>query len=610
MKFKYFMVITFISVLSLQYFRVKDLYEHFAIKQEKEFYLSEGVTGDINVGNPAKHLLLYNEDSIGSREILYNLNKIFEFTKAKHDVKRVDSYQGKVSDYSSIIVVAEDFSGMKKQLFLEIKDFINNGGNLIILERSFKSPFNSMAGIKHSDGFTDTPGIKFYTSFFPGMDSTRPSKKIISSSSLKVELSSEAEIIAASDEDIPLLWETPYGSGRIIYSNTSLFEGNTSRGLMTQLLAYGNDYFIMPVFNSKIAHIDDFPAPVPTGNNSKIYEDYHMNSLKFFKRVWWPDMEAISQRQRLKYTGFIIGDYNDNIDKGDIGDFADSLKESTTYFGRELFQNGGELGVHGYNHFSLALKGGINFKDYNYTPWTSIEDMVFSLRKLKDLIGNIYGENIKIFSYVPPSNIITKDGKKALTIAYPELKSISGIYEGVYEPGLLLQEVGRDPDYPNLYSLPRFSSGFHYTEDKMWEIYNAIGAYGCVSHFIHPDDILDKERGKGKSWEELKNEYEKIFSQINSYFPLLNQDTQSDATLKYAEIEDLEISHEILKNVIKVNFRNYKGPVNTFVRMRGKKIKEVENGEFHLVEKTAKGNLYLVRFDRESSHIIIGGERL
>jgi hypothetical protein len=610
MKFKYFMLITFITVLGLQYFRVKELHTHFTLKQEKDFFISEGTKGDLNIEKPQKHLLLYNEDSIGTKEILYSLDKIFEFTKSKHDIHNISSYNGKINGYSSIIIVAEDFTGMSRKLYSDIKKFIQDGGSLIVLERSFRSPFNSMAGILHIDGFTETSGVKFYTSFFPGMETTKPSSELISGSSLKLNLSSEANIIAASDDDTPLIWEMPYGKGRIIYSNTSIFEGNTTRGLLTQLIAYGNDYFIMPVFNSKVAHIDDFPAPIPAGDNEKIYDEYNMNNINFFKKVWWPDMESIAQRQKLRYTGFIIGDYTDATDKGKIVDFTEKLKETTGYFGREIFQDGGELGVHGYNHFSLALEGGINFDDYGYTPWTSIDDMVFSLEKLKGLTQNLYGEEVKIFSYVAPSNLLTKDGKEALTLAFPDLKSISGIYLGDYEPGLLLQEVGRDPDYPQIYSLPRFSAGFHYSEDLMWGIYNAIGAYGSVSHFVHPDDITDQERGQGKSWEELKKEYEKIFYEINTHFPLLDQDVQSDATLKYMRMEDLEISHEKVKNIIKVNFSNYKGPVNTFVRIRGNKIKNVENGEFHLIEKTKKDNLYLVRFDAEKSHIILGGEGL
>jgi hypothetical protein len=604
------MLITFVTVLGLQYFRVKDLHTHFTLKQERDFFVSEGIKGDLNIGKPQKHLLFYNEDSIGTREILYNLNKVFEFTKIKYDSKKINSYKGKINGYSSVIIIAEDFTGMNKEVFLDIKKFIEDGGSLIILERSFKSPFNSMAGILHTDGFIETSGVKFYTSFFPGMETIKPSGKVVSGSSLKVNLSPDVDIIAASDDDTPLLWEMPYGNGRIIYSNTSIFEGNTSRGLLTQLIAYGNDYFIMPVFNSKIAHIDDFPAPIPEGNNKKIYDEYNMNNINFFKKVWWPDMEAIAQRQKLRYTGFIIGDYTDATDKDNISDFTDKLKETTGYFGREIFQDGGELGVHGYNHFSLALEGGINFDDYGYTPWTSIDDMVFSLEKLKGLTKDLYGEEVKIFSYVAPSNLITKDGKKALTLALPNLKSISGIYEGAYEPGLLIQEIGRDPDYPELYSLPRFSAGFHYSEDLMWSVYNAIGAYGIVSHFIHPDDLTDLERGHGKSWEELKKEYEEIFFQVNTNFPLLDKDVQSDATLKYMKIEDLEISYEKVGNVIKVNFGNYKGSVNTFLRIRGNKIKQVENGEFHLIEKTKKDNLYLVRFDAEKSKIILGGEGL
>ena len=36
---------------------------------------------------------------------------------------------------------------------------------------------------------------------------------------------------------------------------------------------------------------------------------------------------------------------------------------------------------------------------------------------------------------------------------------------------------------------------------------NACALYGAFSHFVHPDDILDKERGGGQGWEDLFQAY-------------------------------------------------------------------------------------------------------
>jgi len=141
----------------------------------------------------------------------------------------------------------------------------------------------------------------------------------------------------------------------------------------------------------------------------------------------------------------------------------------------------------------------------------------------------------------------------------------------------------------------------------MWNIYNGIASYGMVSHFFHPDDIMDDERGGGLPWEKLKTNYESIFKDINKNFPLLEPQVQRKATKRYMVMEDVRMDYERIKDKIRVNFRGFKGEINTFVRLRGEKIKDIGGGSFYLIDSAPEYNLYLVKFQREEAEILLGG---
>ena len=86
---------------------------------------------------------------------------------------------------------------------------------------------------------------------------------------------------------------------------------------------------------------------------------------------------------------------------------------------------------------------------------------------------------------------------------FPDLLVYAGIYTGNDEESLLLQEFEKDKDVSGTYDFPRLSSGYLYSDELMWDIYNGIAHYGIVNHFIHPDDLLDPERSQGTKWKDL-----------------------------------------------------------------------------------------------------------
>ncbi|MGL5188442.1 MAG: DUF2194 domain-containing protein [Cetobacterium sp.] len=606
MKSKYILGLVLITVFFFQELRIKNLEDLFNLKQIYNFNLPDPISGNLKIEKPEKYLILYGDGSEGSQDIKNGLEEIFNFSKVKYDSISISTDEVlDFSEYSLIILAVENYSGLLKENFLGIKNKIEKGGNLFITQRSYRSPFNQMAGIEKIGEFIETKSFNLKKDIFPGLKELKPGSIIFGSSGLKMDLKKDIDVIATTDTNEPLMWIRKYGEGKIFFSNTTLFQGKIFRGIMKQLIAYVEDVTFFPILNSKILQIDDFPSPIPVVQNEIIKKEYGMDTSEFFNLIWWQDMMGIAERQRLKMTGFIIIEYNDLTIKDKIVKVGKKTFDDLSKRGRELKSVGGELGLHGYNHYSLGLKKEIDYEDYGYTPWESIDAMKKGLTVAKDEIKNIYGENFNIYSYVAPSNLLPVSGKKAIVETFTKLKAFCGIFYGEHEPGLLLQEVGRDPDFKDIYSLPRMSSGFFYTDTIIWQIYNAIGAYGYLSHFIHPDDIMDKERGNGKSWEELKAEFEKIFSTVNSNYPVLKSQIQSEMTYDYSIIENIEVEYERKDNMVLVNIKNYRGKFDSHFKVKNKKIVKILGGDFKFISTSENESFYIVTVKEPEVKIIL-----
>lgn len=606
--YNFILIIILVIVLGFQKFRVENIEDYFSLKQSYNYELYQLENGNLEIKNPQKYLVFYDERSEVSRKILERWKSTMDFSKVKYDLLSIDS-QSKINfnNYIGVVFTNEDFTGFQKLNYIEIENKVENGMSLFFLTRSYSNPFSKIIGIEKINNFTEAKGLKFTKDIFPGFKDIVVEGEIIENSSLDLKLSQETKVIAISKKNIPIIWEKMYGKGKVIYINGSMFESKLAEGVLKQLVAYGSEITVLPVLNSKLVHFDDLPAPIFDKHHEPIFVEYRMGTKDFFDNIWWKDMEGIALRNNLKYTTFAIMRYNDAVSKEEIKEVSKRNFESLSRQGRNIIKQGGEIGIHGYNHFSLGLIDEMDYNEYNYAPWKSIEDMKIGLSYFRKVFHEMYGEQVNKYAYVAPSNLLSKSGKKALVETFPNLKSLSGIfYAEEEEPGLLVQDVGKDPDYPNLYSLPRFSSGLFKEDKGMWSIYNSIASYGYVSHFLHPDDITDEERGKNKLWSTLKEEFESIFIAINKNFPLLKPSTQSELNYDYSKLENIQLDYELEKNNLLINIKNFCGPIQSYVRLNKKKILQIDGANYRLMQKTDDYHLYLVDLENKEIKIKVG----
>lgn len=612
MRHKHIYILIFIVIVVgiFQQLRVRNVESYFKIVQKYNFNLPKGIDGKLHIEKPQKYLILYSNEKNGTDDIKNGIEQVFNFSNVKYDSLRIDTAEKiDFSRYSMIILVAENYGGLRKYNYLNILEFVKNGGDLFITERSQKNPFNKIAGIEQVGEFIETDSFSFTKPIFPGFIKTAPGAEIFGSSGLDLKLNwDNLEVLAVNKKGNPLMWIKKYGKGDVFYNNTTLFQGKIFRGVMKQLIAYMSDFSFFPVINAKVLHIDDYPSPIPVVENKILRKEYGMDTNGFFNLIWWKDMLGIYERQKLIPTGLLIAEYNDATVKNKIVPVQKRTLGDLSKRGRQLKAIGGEIAMHGYNHYSLGLKNEINYSKYGYTPWGSIEEMVQALEIAKKTMADLYGKDLGVYTYIAPSNLLPKSGKKAVLKVFPEVNSFCGIFYGEQEPGILIQEVGRDVDYPNIYALPRMSSGFFYTGTILWQIYNGIAAYGYLSHFIHPDDVMDTKRGGGQTWESLEFTFENIFKHINENYSVLKPEIQSEMTFDYMKIEKLGVEAEKTGDTVKINIKNFRGSFDAQFRLKGEDIKSIKGATYTLIEETKEYTLYLLTV--KEPEIIIKTEKL
>jgi hypothetical protein len=608
MKIKYLVGLMLILGLSLQFFRVNKLNEIVDIKQGYRYKkITYSGAKDIPHGD-LKHLVLISHiDSDSQKEILLNIKEIFNYAKVSYDLNYLNKLKKEdIYRYESIIISTDDYKDLKKDIYEKIKDYVADGGNLIILMNSYFNPFNEVAGIEKLKGFTVGSGLKFKKNIFPGIYETKiigEEAESITNSLLDISLNEDVDVIAETFEGYPIIFQRKVGEGKIIYSNATFFVDRSINGILIQLISYGNSIFLQNIVNTKVVDIDDFPAPLPSGRNELIYSQYRMNTRNFFREIWWPDMKKLAVANNLIYTGYIIGTYKDVNKKEDFTAFNELNIQDKIYFGRELLALNGEIGIHGYNHQPLGLREELNH-NHNYKDWETEEDMAESIVRIRENLKGMYsGLEAKI--YVAPSNMLGLTGKKVMKENLPSLEVLSGIYNGDGEKGVLITHVGWDKDYPSLYNFPRFSSGFLYDDVMMLNIYNGIALYGIFHHFIHPDDILDEERGEGKDWKTLKKELSLYFENINDKFGFLRAQTAYDGYREVLKLDKLKVHVFKKEGSIDVYFENFPGKTYHYLRLRNNEVKEVTGGKTQMISHDENSILYLLEANKNKISIIL-----
>jgi hypothetical protein len=333
-----------------------------------------------------------------------------------------------------------------------------------------------------------------------------------------------------------LLWGKDYGQGRFVVFNTDQLANQANRGIIGA--AYGEllDVFVYPVINSSVFFIDDFPAPLPQGENEYITRDYHRSIKSFYMDVWWPDMREIAQQHGTKYTGLLVETYNATI-QPPFG--QDNSIDDQRYFGRLLLKSGGDIGLHGYNHVPLCrAKDGLN-QQYGYVSWASVDNEMLAVRALADFGHALFPGQV-FHVYVPPSNVLCPEARIWLPRVLPEIKVISSLWKGVDDVIAYTQNFEEAPD--GIIEFPRVVSGYYLGEDMQLALINELGLHYVNSHYLHPDDVQDEARRAGRDWKTMRDQFADHLKWLTERTPGLRNVTAAEGAMAVQRFSRLQIN--------------------------------------------------------------------
>lgn len=406
-------------------------------------------------------------------------------------------------------------------------------------------------------------------------------------SSLSVSLRETAHVWAKTgDAGTPLIWSNDCGSGHTVVCNIGIYD-KVMRGFYASAISLLGDATAYPVINSAVFYLDDFPSPVPSGDGTYIKRDYGLSIADFYTKVWWPDLQKLAQKYGIRYTGVMIENYEDAVNQTEPARQADTTQ--FRYFGGMLLQMGGELGFHGYNHQPLALWDTDYGTLYDYKTWKNKETLVASLNELiafqDEVLPNAHGS-----VYVPPSNILSARVRKLIGTDVPRIKTIASTY---YEDGTDLpyvQEFGVASD--GIVEQPRIVSGGMVDDSYMrLAAVSELNMHYVSTHFMHPDDLLDPDRGAKEGWEVYKGGLTDYLDWLSKSAPDLRRQTGSECSGAIQRFSSVTVSVDTSADAWTLSLGNFHDEAWLMFRANNGEPGAVTGGEItHLT-----GDLYLVK---------------
>lgn len=406
-------------------------------------------------------------------------------------------------------------------------------------------------------------------------------------SSLSVSLRETAHVWARTgDAGTPLIWSNDCGSGHTVVCNIGIYD-KVMRGFYASAISLLGDATAYPVINSAVFYLDDFPSPVPSGDGTYIKRDYGLSIADFYTKVWWPDLQKLAQKYGIRYTGVMIENYEDAVNQTEPARQPDTTQ--FRYFGGMLLQMGGELGFHGYNHQPLALWDTDYGTLYDYKTWKNRETLVASLNELiafqDEVLPNAHGS-----VYVPPSNILSVRARKLIGTDVPRIKTIASTY---FEDGTDLpyvQEFGVARD--GIVEQPRIVSGGMVDDSYMrLAAVSELNMHYVSTHFMHPDDLLDPDRGAKEGWEIYKGGLVDYLEWLTKSAPDLRRQTGSECSGAIQRFSSVTVSVDTSADAWTLSLGNFHDEAWLMFRANNGEPGAVTGGELtHLT-----GNLYLLK---------------
>ena len=538
-------------------------------------------------------LLIY-EDSARGNQGYTLMSDVLDQMKVPWESCLAGEAASRNLDRYTKIVLSVDYLRNLGDGLLELQDWIRAGGHLLVLyPPEIDSGFQSLQDLMGIAGVGQDMAVveelRFVKDFMIGTEGLDLRITDAYESSLSVSLDSDCEVYMESggENPVPLLWRKETGEGSVVVDNLGFLE-KAYRGFHCAAYTLLGDAEAYPVINGSTFYIDDFPSPVPGGDSRKIREDYGMDIADFYTQVWWNDVYNLGKGYGIRYTGLVIEQYSDQVE----GPFErNSDTQRYEYFGNMLLDAGGEIGFHGYNHMPLCLENFSYQGMYDsYKQWASYEDMRAALQELHDFCAQIFPQE-EFQVYVPPSNILSEEGRGMLAEDFPQIQAVAS----VYLQGDLAFEQEFEVAEDGIIDTPRVISGYVLDDYMRLAAMAELNFHFVNSHFQHPDDVLDVDRGADLGWEELFRRISEYTEWLYTSAPTIRNLTGTELAAAVQQYDYLTVDRTLTEHSLELTLGGFGTQAWLMVRINEGEPGTVTGGE---LTKMAEG-LYLLQADEE-----------
>ena len=532
-------------------------------------------------GQPVTNLLLCDSGQDGVALALPEFEQLFEDMKvgtqiidlAETDPTALPDF----SNYRTVVVLMPDVAALGTRL-VDLMTWLDGGGSVMLAMTPMPSTyFDVLApklGIKSASG-----SYKMAESIVPAADfmvggGQRYELPDPFESSLSVALRENATVLAATgDEGVPLIWLAAPGRGRVVVDNFGIYD-KVVRGFYAASFSLLCDACAYPVINSAVFYLDDFPSPVPGGDGAYVRRDYGLSIGDFYSRIWWPDITQLAEQYGIRYTGVMIENYEDDTASAPV---RQSDSQQFQYYGGLLLRQGGEIGYHGYNHQPLCLPDTDYGDAYDYNTWPTADAVTAAMQELISFQHSVlpYTDGSV---YVPPSNILSDAGREILGRSVPQIRTIASTYfsDGTSLP--YVQEFGVAAD--GIVEQPRIVSGSMVGDSYMrLAAVSELNMHYVSTHFMHPDDLLDPDRGAADGWEVYKGGLVDYLNWLTGAAPNLRMQTGTECAAAVQRFSDATVTVETTSDHWTLAVGNLTDEAWFFFRANGGTPGHVTGGE-------------------------------
>ena len=550
-------------------------------------------------GEKATNLLVIDSSQEGVSDAESMLDRVL--LDMKVPTVTVDLAQGDeipaLKQYQTMVIAMPNLDPLGEHV-LQIMQWVKKGGGVMFAMTPEKTGYldviGPQIGIESSAyKYVATEGITPSEDFMLGGGQTYTFSDPFKSS-LSVALNDRAQVEAVSSNGrTPLVWRSSVESGTAVMCNIGIY-GKVFRGFYASAFSLLSSAMAYPVINSAAFYLDDFPSPVPSGNGKYIKRDYNMSISEFYSQVWWPDLVRLAERYGIRFTGVMIENYGDDTKDDPVRQTDNAQFE---YYGGLLLRQNGEIGYHGYNHQPLVLPNTDYGNEYTYVQWPNRKAIVDSLNELIAFQKAVLPAATSSV-YVPPSNILSSEGRQIIGEDVPQIRAIASMFLPSDSSLSYVQEFGVAAD--GVVEAPRIVSGNMVNNSYMrLAAVSELNMHYVSTHFMHPDDLLDEDRGAKEGWETYRKGLEDYLDWLEQSAPSIRMQTGTECAAAVQRFSGLTVSMATsddswdlhLGNLIDQGWLMFRANNGTPGRVRGGSLTKLT------------GNLYLLKATSATVHI-------